>query len=153
MKFNGRFTLEASDKEVYEFITDARRMASVIPDVQSFEPVDEDSYRLTVKAGLSFIKGKFNLKIRTAEKIPTSHAEIFGNGTGSGSSASFHGVCDLSSLSPSTCQLDWNVEVQIGGLAASVGSRLVQSASEKYIKQLIDAFSNALSLQKKSAAQ
>ena len=31
--------------------------------------------------------------------------------------------------------------------------RIEQSASEKYIKQLIDAFSNALSLQKKSAAQ
>ena len=153
MRFNGSFTLEASDREVYECITDARRMASVIPDVQSFESVDEDNYRLTVKAGLSFIKGKFNLKIRTAEKIPNSHAEISGSGTGSGSSASFHGVCDIRSLSNSSCQLDWNVEVQIGGLAASVGSRLVQSASEKYIKQLIDAFSNALSLQKKSAAQ
>ncbi len=151
MKFNGSITLEASVKEVYDFITDAKRMVSVIPDVQSFDVVDQDNYKLTLKVGLSFIRGKFNLKVRTGNKVPHSHAEIYGSGTGSGSSASFHGICDLKPLSDSSSQLDWQTDVEIGGLAASVGSRLVQSASEKYIAQLMDAFKKSLEMQKKSA--
>ena len=126
-------------------------MASVIPEVQSFEMEDADNYRLTVKVGLSFIKGKFKLKVRTMEKVPASHAEVAGNGTGSGSSATFHGICEISA-SNGISQVDWTVDVEIGGLAAAVGSRLVQSASEKYLDQLIESFKSALLSGKKSVA-
>lgn len=151
LKFSGSFNVDATAEEVYDFIIDARKMASVIPDVQSFEMEDADNYRLTVKVGLSFIKGKFKLKVKTTAKVPGSHAEVSGNGTGSGSSATFHGICDISA-SDNSSQVTWVVDVEIGGLAGAVGSRLVQSASEKYLDQLIESFKSAFLSEKKSAA-
>lgn len=150
LKFDGNFDVDATAAEVYDFITDARKMASVIPDVLDFEMEDADNYRLTVKVGLSFIKGKFRLKVKTTGKIPARHAEIAGNGTGSGSSATFRGICDIRPLTEDSSQIDWAAEVEIGGLAAAVGSRLVQSASEKYLNQLIESFKKSLLAQKKS---
>lgn len=122
-----------------------------MPGVQNFQQIDEDSYRLMLKVGVSFIKGKFNLKVKVTEKFPPSHAELTGNGTGSGSSATFHGICDIAPVSENSSKLEWQVNVEIGGLAASVGGRLVQSASEKYIKELVDALKQAVEMQKKSA--
>ncbi len=153
MKFNGNFLVESTPSQAFSFITDAVKMSSVIPDVQEFEVIDADSYRLKLKVGLSFIKGKFNLRVRIENKIPDKHAELSGSGTGSGSSATFRGICDISEVAPGSTRIVWSADVEIGGLAASVGSRLVQGASEKYINQLIDTFRNALSSEGKSALQ
>lgn len=152
MKFNGGFTVEAPDTVVYNFITDAKKMSSIIPDVIEFEVLDADNFRLVVKVGLSFIKGKFNLKVRTENKLPNTHAEIHGSGTGSGSSANFHGVCEIKRADDGSSRIDWNVDIEIGGLAASVGSRLVYGASEKYVNQLIESFKRTIAGQK-SAVQ
>ncbi len=142
MKFEGSFDVLASDRQVFDFITDALRMASLIKDVENLQ-IDEGTIRMTVRVGLSFIRGRFNLKMTVGNKTPFSHAEIAGRGSGSGSTVDFAGVCDISGKGE-TSVVNWHVDMTIGGLAATMGSRLVQGASEKYIRELIQSFKETI---------
>ena len=141
MKFEGSFDVDAPASRVFELITDAQRMASLIKDVENIR-VENENIRLTMKVGLSFIKGRFNLRMAVRNKTPFSHAEIAGSGSGSGSTVDFVGACDIKG-DGDISTVDWKVDVTIGGLAATMGSRLIQSASEKYIKELIQSFRDA----------
>ena len=142
MKFEGSFEVPATDKQVFDFITDASKMASLIKDVENTHIAD-GNIRMTVRVGLSFIRGRFNLKMAVMNKIPFSHAEIAGNGSGSGSTVDFKGTCDITGNGGSSI-VNWKVDLTIGGLAATMGSRMVQGASEKYISELIQTFRDAI---------
>ncbi len=142
MKFEGSFEVPATDKQVFDFITDASKMASLIKDVENMH-IDDGNIRMTVRVGLSFIRGRFNLKMAVMNKIPFSHAEIAGNGSGSGSTVDFKGTCDITGNGGSSI-VNWKVDLTIGGLAATMGSRMVQGASEKYITELIQTFRDAI---------
>ena len=142
MKFTGEFEVKADAGSVFDFLTDAHRMASLVPDVENMEVTESGDIRMTVRVGLSFIKGRFNLRMRILNRIPKSHAEIQGSGSGSGSSVDFHGYCDISE-EQGRSRVKWSADVTIGGLAATMGSRMVQNASEKYIAQLVESFRKA----------
>jgi len=144
MKFDGTFEIRAGDKKVFDFLTDARRMASLVPDVENLQISDDGEIRMSVKVGLSFIKGKFNLKMKALNANPNTHAELSGQGSGSGSSVDFHAYIDLRTSAPGMTVVSWRVDMTIGGLAATMGSRLVQNASDKYIQQLLESFRKAV---------
>jgi len=148
MKFAGSFDVGASDRTVFEFLINPSKMASLVKDVEELHIDDEGNIRMTVRIGLSFIRGRFNLKMAVKNKTPFSHAEIAGNGSGSGSTVDFNGICSITG-DDSSSKVDWNVDMTIGGLAATMGSRLVQGASEKYINELIQTFRGAVNGEKK----
>ena len=72
MRFDGTFEIRAGDKKVFDFLTDARRMASLVPDVENLQISDDGEIRMSVKVGLSFIKGKFNLKMKALNANPNT---------------------------------------------------------------------------------
>ena len=149
MKFTGSFDVGASDRIVFEFLTNPSRMASLVKDVEELHIEDGGNIRMTVRIGLSFIRGRFNLKMAVKNKTPYSRAEIAGSGSGSGSTVDFSGICIITG-NESSSKVDWKVEMTIGGLAATMGSRLVQGASEKYINELIQTFRDAVDGQKQN---
>jgi len=144
MEFEGNFEVKAADKEVFSFLTDAEKMASIMKDVEDLKREEDGSYRVTLKVGISFIKGRFNLRIRTENLIEFSHAEITGSGNGSGSSVNFRGICDIVPLTDASSRIKWKAEVQIGGVVATMGNRLIKGSSERYIQELIESFRRAL---------
>jgi carbon monoxide dehydrogenase subunit G len=144
MRFEGTFEVRADEKKVFDFLTDARKMSSLVPDVENLIISDDGEIRMSVKVGLSFIKGKFNLRMRTLNTRPYAHAELSGQGSGSGSSVDFHALIDIKSSKPEMTEVSWSIDMTIGGLAATMGSRLIQNASDKYIQQLLESFRKAV---------
>jgi carbon monoxide dehydrogenase subunit G len=143
MDFSGEFTVQAKREAVYSLLIDGKRMATILPGVESVEVADGETYKATVRIGVSFIKGRFNIRLRIKEKREPEHVEIEGSGTGAGSSATFKGYCDLIEKDGST-NVRWFCTVDIGGLAASAGNRMLQGAAQRYIDELIASFKKSV---------
>lgn len=143
MQFNGEFEVAAKRHEVYSFISDIDKITGIIPDVISSEKIDDVTARLVAKAGVSFIKGKFNLVLEVTEKMVDDSVRIVARGTGSGGSVDLKASYTLVDAEGDTTAVMWVVEMNLGGVMASMGARVINGAAEKYIKTLTDAFRNS----------
>jgi carbon monoxide dehydrogenase subunit G len=145
MQFNGEFEVAASRHDVYSFISDIERITGIIPDVISSEKIDESSSRVVAKAGVSFIKGKFNLTLEIKEKLQDDSVRIAARGSGSGGSVDLKASYTLVDADHGATAIRWVVEMNLGGVMASMGSRVINGAAEKYIKTLTDSFQKEFS--------
>jgi carbon monoxide dehydrogenase subunit G len=70
---------------------------------------------------------------------------MVGNGTGLQSSVNLTLSFDLEEIDENTTKVKWFIDAQLGGLIASIGSRLLGSAAEKYLEKIIEGIKNKLS--------
>jgi len=143
MKFEGTFTVKADVKTVWNFLMDPNAIAHCLPDLQEMQVIDENRFNATIKAGVGFIKGIFKFQFSIADRNPPIHAKLIGHGTGTGSVIDMDTIFDLQEENGSTT-MKWAADAKIGGMIAGVGSRLIESASAKTIKDLFDAIRKEL---------
>jgi carbon monoxide dehydrogenase subunit G len=140
MEFKGEFEVMAERETISSFISDITKITSIIPDVQSREIINDKMAKLVVKAGQSAIKGKFNLIFEIKSIVAGESAEISAKGSGAAGSLDLRAAYTFSdSLSGSTL-VKWVVDLKIGGMIATMGSRVLNSTAEKYISVLTDSF-------------
>jgi len=137
LQFKGVFDVGAPRRRVFEFVTDPRLMAQCLPDLQKLEVRSPDEFDAVVRVGISFIRGDFLLHFRSVQKEPDSHAKLLAHGTGLGSAVDMEIEVRLEESGGRT-SMNWNVEAKIGGKIASLGQRLLDSQSERIVRQLFD---------------
>jgi carbon monoxide dehydrogenase subunit G len=99
--------------------------------------------KLTAKAGVSFIKGKFDLDLKIINDEKKENLKLEGHGKGTGASVDF--TVDFNfKQNDGMAHIKWNADVNVVGSAASMGGRMIKSAAGKYINKLIDAYKQAL---------
>ena len=144
MHFEGTFNVKAKPDKVFTTILDPNQISKCMPDLQKLEVKSPDDFVAVVRAGVSFIKGDFNLHFLTVEKTPYSHAKLTAHGTGIGSTVDIDVFIDLTEGPDEGTAMKWSADARIGGRIASVGQRLLQSQAEKIIKGLFDCLQGKL---------
>lgn len=144
MHFDGTFDVKASREKVFSILMDPNQISQCMPDLQKLDVKSPDDYTAIVKAGVSFIKGDFNLHFLVVEKTPPSHAKMTAHGTGIGSTVDMEMFIDLAEAAAGGTSMKWAADAKIGGRIASVGQRLIQSQAEKIIKNLFDCLQGKL---------
>lgn len=145
MHYEGSLEVKRNIKEVYDFLIDPKQITTVVPDLESLEIIDENNFNIKAKVGISFIKGTMNVKFQVVEKVEPKHAKIVGNGTGLQSSVNMTLTFDLNEKDQNTTMIKWSADVQLGGLVASVGGRLLDSTAKKYIEKIVEGIKSKLS--------
>jgi hypothetical protein len=140
MQFNGEFEVPAPVKDVYSFMSNIERITTIIPDVISLEKVDENSVRLVARAGTAFIKGKFNLTFEIKDRKVNESVRISARGSGSGGSLDLNAAYSLKPTDDGKTAVHWVVDITVGGMIASLGSRVINGVADKYIKTLTNSF-------------
>jgi carbon monoxide dehydrogenase subunit G len=146
MHYEGNFDVKRNIKEVYDFLTDPRKFTKVIPDLENLEVIDADNFKVRAKVGISFIKGSMDVKFKVVEKNEPRHAKIVGNGTGLQSSVNLTFSFDLEEINENSTLIKWFIDSQVGGLIASIGSRLIDSTAKKYLERIIEGIKRELSV-------
>jgi carbon monoxide dehydrogenase subunit G len=146
MHYEGNFDVKRNIKEVYDFLTDPRKFTKVIPDLENLEVIDADNFKVRAKVGISFIKGSMDVKFKVVEKNEPRHAKIVGNGTGLQSSVNLTFSFDLEEIDENSTLIKWFIDAQVGGLIASIGSRLIDSTAKKYLERIIEGIKRELSV-------
>lgn len=145
MHYEGSFDVESPREKVYEFITDPKKITTIFPDVENVKVLDENNFTLKAKVGMSFIKGTMDVKGTMAEKTKPTLAKLKARGTGLNSSVDLDSTFTIADGTNGGSHVTWSADAKISGMMASVGSRLIDSAANKYVKQITETLQKKLS--------
>src|SRR5256885_12802641 len=88
IKFGGEFEVQRKPEDVYDFLTDPKRFAPLLPDFQGMSQQDDTHFVVKVNVGISYIKGTAEVKMQLAEAERPKRALYKGQGTVAGGKVS-----------------------------------------------------------------
>ena len=138
MKLNGTRTIPASQQKVWNFLIDLNQLAKCMPGCESLEEIGEHEYSGVIKVGVAAVKGVYNGKVKMEEIQPPFHYKLNLDGKGKQGFLKGSGTVDLVEQDGQTL-LTYHGDVQIGGLLASVGQRMVDGVAKMMIGQFFTA--------------
>ena len=143
IKFGGEFEVKRQPEEVYDFLTDPKKFAPLLPDFQGMTEQDATHFTVKVTVGISYIKGTAEVKMHLAEAERPQRAQYKGQGSVAGGNVSLTAGFDLSAANNGT-KVAWQGEAQIFGRLTSVAGGLLEPLGKKNVQKLIDGLQAAL---------
>jgi carbon monoxide dehydrogenase subunit G len=138
MRIEGTQELRADRKRLYQALTDPAALKRCIPGCEKLEKTAENTYSVTLRAGVGSIKGVFSGSVRIQDLKPPSHYRITVDGRGQAGFVKGSGDIDLEERDGKTI-VAYRGEVQLGGTIAGVGQRMIQGAAKMMASQFFTA--------------
>ena len=139
MKLEGSYEIPAPRQQVWDAFLDPERLRQAIPGCEKLEAIGGDEYKATMKIGVGPVKGVFEGKVRIADKKPIESYRLAVEGNGAPGFVRGDTVITLADL-PAGTRVSFSADVQIGGLIAGVGQRMLGGVS----KMMADQFFNRM---------
>jgi len=143
IRFNGAFEVKRKPEEVYDFLTDPKKFAPLLPDFQGMTQQGDKHFTVKVNVGISYIKGVAEMKMELAEADRPRRAQYKGQGSVAGGNVSTISSFDLLPAGDGT-KVNWEGEAQIFGRLMSVAGGLLEPLGKKNVQKLIDGLQAAL---------
>ena len=143
MHLEGSFETPASQKTVWDFLLNPNEIATCFPDLQSMEVLSPDSFKAKVSVGISLVKGTMDFDFRTTDKVAPSSAKLIGTGRGVGSTIEIQTAFTIQEAANGG-KVDWVADVNVAGIMAGLGTKLLDSTSSKMVEQVIENLKNKL---------
>ncbi len=144
MKLQGEYIFDGPREEVWEIVRDPEVLASALPGTQSLEQVGESEYEGKMHVRIGPVAGVFAGKIIVSDEVPPETCTLEVEGKGAPGFAKGIGHINLVEEEDGRTLLLYEGDMQVGGKIASVGQRLIDSASKSMIAQGLESLNNAL---------
>jgi carbon monoxide dehydrogenase subunit G len=130
IRVESTFDIAQPPDSVFAALVDPDVLRRAIPGCEEFKAVGPDTYEARLKIGVAGLNGTYTGKAELRDKHPPDSFTIAFNGKGSPGFVHGTATVRLSPEPPGTRVMSV-AEVQVGGLIAAVGSRLVGAAARK----------------------
>jgi len=137
VKIEGSHSLAAERARVFALLLDPEVLKRAVPGCEAITPSGENSFRISMKAGLATIRGKVDGEIRVEESRPPEHYRLSMKGKGMGSVVDGWADLDLTETADGT-EVRYSGEANIGGMIAAVGNRLIELAVRKALNDFFE---------------
>lgn len=144
MKIQGSYSIPATPDRVFEALMDPSMLQRSIPGCEKLEQTGPDEYNALLKIGIAAVKGSYTGKVRLTDKQPPCAFTLRMEGRGAAGFVSGDSLIELKPQGDAT-QLVYAADVQVGGLIAAVGSRLIDAAAKKMATEFFARFTELLS--------
>ena len=141
MKLEGAYDVPAPRKKVWDAFQDPKLLKKAIPGCEKLEAVGPDEYKATMKVGVGGVKGTFEGKVKITEQKPPESYKLAVEGSGGPGFVRGETVITLSDPEGGGTRVAYSADVQVGGLIASVGQRMLGGVS----KMMADKFFGKMS--------
>lgn len=138
MKLEGTSQLNALRERVYQSLTTPEVLQRCIPGCERLEKTDENTFAVTIRAGVGSIKGVFTGRVKIEDMRPPEHYRIVVEGKGTQGFLKGSGDLDLEAQNEST-MINYTGEIQVGGTIAGVGQRMIQATAKMMATQFFTA--------------
>ena len=136
MLIEGKDTIHASRKEVWNFLTDAESVAKCTPGLETMEILEPGKkFQALGALGLGTIKLKFKTTIEWTELKEPDLAKMKMSGTAPGSSIDVASELRLEEAPKGATELIWKADVRVVGAIASLAARLMKPVTAKMTNQ------------------
>lgn len=144
MKIEGAHDIAAPRAQVWEAFLDPERLRRAIPGCERLEAVGPDEYRAVMKVGVAAVKGTFEGKVRLTDKKPPESYRMAVEGSGGPGFVRGETTVTLSEI-PGGTRVVYSADVQVGGLIAGVGQRMLGGVSKMMAEQFFTRMGQILS--------
>ena len=145
MKLTGSQIISASRQTVWKGLNDPKVLQQCIPGCSKIEASSPTEMKATVTMAVGPVKANFSGQVTLSDLQPPESYRISGKGDGGFAGfASGGATVRLSELSANETQMDYDVDAQIGGKMAMLGSRLIDSTATSLAKQFFTKFGSLM---------
>lgn len=142
MKISGSYTLPVARERAYQLLQDPEILAQCMPGTDHLAKIGPDEYEMKMKMVISAVQGLFAGKIRVADQQPPEQFRLLVEGSGKVGFLKGEGVLtlvpsDASTSDPST-EVHYEGDVQVGGVIAGVGQRLLDTTAKLVIRKFFE---------------
>src|SRR4029079_7566202 len=142
MKMSSEEVIPAPRESVWRALNDPEVLRQAIPGCQSIQKNSDTEFEATVVVKIGPVKSTFTGEVHLSDLDPPSSYRISGEGKG--------GIAGFATGSanvrldevPEGTKLSYDVEAQVGGKLASLGSRLIDSTARSLATQFFEKFAS-----------
>lgn len=140
MKITGETLIQAPQEAVWQALNDPDVLRKSIPGCESLEKTADNSFKAIVSSRIGPISARFTGNVKLSDLDPPNSYTLTGEGTG-GAAGAAKGVAKVR-LEPGQggTRLLYDVDAQISGKLAQIGSRVVEAAAKMLAGQFFDRF-------------
>ena len=144
MKIGGSYTVPALRLRAYALLQDPEILAQCMPGCDHLAKIGEDEYEMKMKMAISSVQGLFGGKVRfLADQSPPDSFRLLVEGSGKVGFMKGEGLLTLAEVEAAT-EVTYEGEVQVGGMIAGVGQRLLDVTAKLVIKKFFEKFTGLI---------
>ncbi len=134
LRVEGSFTIKADRGTVWAALLSSETLESCIPGCERLQLLEEDSYEVSLTAGVGPVRAAYTGRISLSDKIEPESFRMLFTGQGSAGSVRGEGALTLVEAADET-EIRVVGDAQVTGAIARVGQRLLGSASKMLMNQ------------------
>lgn len=135
MKIQGDVAFKAKREQVWEVLMDPGIIQQCIPGCQELKEIETDTYEAILKIGIGAVSGSYAGKLQLSGKKPPSQYSMVFEGSGKQGFVRGSGEARLRENGKFTA-LSYDCDVEVGGLIASVGQRVLEGVGKFLVGQM-----------------
>jgi len=135
--------IPAPRDRVWAAFLDPETLAKAIPGCEKLEAIGDGEYKAIMKIGVGPVKGTFEGKVRLSNQEPPHRYRMAVEGAGSPGFVRGEAAMELHDAEAGT-RVGYNADVQVGGLIASVGQRMLGGVSRMMLDQFFSRMTELL---------
>jgi len=140
MQMTGQYRIEAPRQTVWEALNDVEVLRVCIPGVEEIEKTSDTAFTAKVRAKVGPVSAKFAGAVTLSDLDPPNGYTISGEGKGGAAGFAKGGAkVRLADDGPATL-LSYQVDAQVGGKLAQIGSRLIDGTAKKMADDFFSRF-------------
>ena len=143
MTMTGEVTLPAERAKVWTLLNDPEVLKSAIPGCQSLEKTGDNGFAAVVKTKIGPVSATFKGKVELSDIVPLVGYTIKGEGEGGVAGFAKGGAKVSLADAPGGTLLRYDVEANVGGKIAQLGSRLVDGVAKNMADKFFANFAAA----------
>ena len=142
MLMEGKFTLKASIKEVWDALLDPGILASCIPGTEEMRAINDKTYESVVKQKVGPISVRFKFTTTLTETDPPRHLKAVGRGADLHGAANFtqETSVSLTEIANGAVEVSYRSNVSLVGRLVTFGERIMltksKAVAEEFTKNL-----------------
>ena len=150
MKMSDTYFIAATPAEVWRALNDPQMLRACIPGCESLENVEPNHFTAVIRRKIGPVNARFEGAVTISDIVEGESYTISGEGTGGAAGSARGGARVQLADADGGTQLNYEVDVQVRGKLAQIGSRLINAFAKSTAKAFFDGFSAALAPERDS---
>ena len=144
MQMTGQHRIEAPRETVWQALNDVEVLRQCIPGVEEIDKTSDTSFAAKVRAKVGPVSARFSGEVTLSDLDPPHGYTISGEGKGGAAGFAKGGARVRLTDEGAATLLSYDVEAQVGGKLAQIGSRLIDGTAKKMADDFFTRFAQVV---------
>lgn len=144
MKISGEALLEAPVEQVWNAVLDPAVLVRTIPGCEQLQTTGENTYDMTVTAGVAAIRGTYAGTCELRDLQPHDSLVMKAEGAGAPGTISADVKVTFTDTGDGTTRLNYEADAVVGGMIGGVGQRMLTSVSKRMAGEFFASINRVL---------